>query len=99
MLLYGAASTGVTKRSTKPSRPHDPGGTPATGRIVKIQTGQGHGYIRLPNEREVYFHRADLQEGTAFNELRVGEAVKFDLLDDAVSGARAVRVVRQKRSR
>jgi cold shock CspA family protein len=50
----------------------------------------------MRDNREVYFHRADVQEGTSFNDLEVGETVKFELLDDAVSGARALRVRRNK---
>ena len=50
-----------------------------TGRIANLLVGQCHGFIRLPNAREVYFHRADLQEGTAFNDLRIGEAETFEL--------------------
>jgi hypothetical protein len=34
---------------------------------------------------------ADLQAGTAFNDLEIGDAVTFELLEDAVSGARAAR--------
>jgi len=35
-------------------------GTPATGTIVRLLVGQGHGYIRLPDRRDIYFHRGDL---------------------------------------
>ena len=94
-----ATRKGRPKRPATPSRPDDARGKPGTGRIVNILTGQGHGFIRVSDAREVYFHRADLEEGTAFNDLRVGDAVKFELLEDAVSGARALRVARQKRSR
>ena len=96
--FYGATRKRMPKPS-KPSKPHDPRGKPVTGRIVNILTGQAHGFIRLPNGRAIYFHRADLQEGTAFNDLRIGDAVQFELLEDAVSGARAVRVGRLKRTR
>jgi len=65
----------------------------------ELLIGQCHGFIRLPNAREIYFHRADLQEGTAFNDLQIGDAVTFELLEDAVSGARALRVVRRERPR
>jgi cold shock CspA family protein len=61
--------------------------------------GQGHGFIRLLDDREIYFHRRDLQEGAAFNELEVGDAVTFELLEDSVSGARALRVMRQEKPR
>ena len=50
----------------------------------------------MRDNREVYFHRADVQEGTSFNDLEIGETVKFELLDDAVSGARARAVRRSK---
>ena len=72
-----------------------PQGEPLTGRIVKLLVGQGHGFIRLPNEREIYFHRADLQEGSAFNDLHVGDTVRFELLEDPVSGPRALGVRQQ----
>ena len=97
--LYGLTHRDMAKRSTKPPRPNSPQGTRVAGRIVKMLIGQGYGFIRLPNAREVYFHRADLQDGTAFNGLRVGDAVKFELLEDMVSGPRALHVVRHKRKR
>lgn len=59
--------------------------------------GQGHGFIRLANDREVFFHRSDVQEGTSFNDFAVGDTVRFDLLEDNVSGPRAVRVMRRSR--
>ena len=85
----------ATTRSSTNSPPNNPRGTPRTGRIVTLLTGKGHGFIRLPNAREVYFHRADLQAGTAFNDIRIGDAVCFELLEDAVSGPRALRIARQ----
>ena len=54
--------------------------------------GQGYGYIRRRNDQEIYFHRADVDESIRFNDLKVGDTVTFELLDDAVSGARALRV-------
>lgn len=84
-------------RSGKPSRPTDPRGKPATGRIAKILFGQGYGFIRLRDDREVYFHRSDSQDGTAFNDLQVGDVVTCELLEDAVSGARALRVTLQQK--
>jgi cold shock CspA family protein len=85
----------MTTRSSTYSPPDNPRGTPRIGRIVTLLTGKGHGFIRLPNAREVYFHRADLQAGTAFNDIRIGDAVCFELLEDAVSGARALRIARR----
>jgi cold shock CspA family protein len=70
-----------------------------TGRIVRLLVGQGHGFIRLADDRTIFFHRADVQEGTSINDFEVGDAVKFELLDDRVSGARAVRVRRYHRGR
>jgi cold shock CspA family protein len=96
--FYGAARKGTPKRPGKPAR-NDPRGRPTTGRIAKIMVGQGHGFIRLRDDREVFFHRGDLREGTVFNDLRIGDTVAFELLEDSVSGARAVRVMRQSGGR
>ena len=83
------------QRSGKVGRPKDPVGVPAVGRIARLQIGQSHGFIRVRNAREVFFHRADLAEDTAFNTLQIGDAVSFHLIEDAVSGARATRVIRR----
>jgi cold shock CspA family protein len=70
-------------------------GTPSSGRIVTLFIGQGHGFIRA-NAREVFFHRSDVREGTSFNDLAPGDAVTFELLEDEVSGPRALRVERRR---
>jgi cold shock CspA family protein len=57
--------------------------------------GHGHGFIRLANHRDVFFHRSDVREGTSFNDLAVGDAVRFEFFDDAVSGPRALAVERR----
>jgi cold shock CspA family protein len=56
--------------------------------------GQSHGFLRGADRREVFFHRSDVEEGTSFNDLAAGDPVEFELLEDAVSGARATRVKR-----
>ena len=96
---YGAARKQASKRSGKPSRPMVSRGKPATGRIARMQVGQGHGFIRLRDHREVYFHRSDSRDGTSFNELQIGDSVSFELFEDAVSGARALCVKRLRTSR
>src|SRR5262245_8438089 len=97
--FYPMTSGGAPKRSSTRSRPNVQGGALVAGRSVNLLIGQCHGFIRLPNAREIYFHRSDLHEGTAFNDLQIGDAVTFELLEDAVSGARALRVVRRERLR
>jgi cold shock CspA family protein len=91
--FYCVTRKRVVDGPTPSLHPRELRGTPATGRIARILVGQGHGFIRLRNGREVYFHRADLQKGTEFHEFRLREEVTFDLVEDAVSGARALRVV------
>ena len=66
-------------------------GRPATGRIVRIVTGQNHGFIRDVRGREVFFHRSDLTEGT-FNRLVEGDEVTFEVIEDRLSGPRAIHV-------
>jgi len=75
-------------------RPIERRGTPSSGRIVTLMLGQGHGFIRLTSARKVFFHRSDLCEGTSFHDLAIGNRVTFDLLEDAISGPRALRVAR-----
>ena len=64
----------------------------STGRIVTLFIGQGRGFIRLADDRDVFFHRSDVREGTSFNAFAVGDTVKFELLEDHVSGPRAAHV-------
>jgi 'Cold-shock' DNA-binding domain len=96
---------GVTDKRSRPTQPRGrakaaaidpqhPRGTPATGKIVKLLVGQGHGYIRLADRRDIYFHRADVSEGTPFNEFAVGDVLTFEVLEDRFSGPRALSVRR-----
>jgi cold shock CspA family protein len=86
-------------RAAYPPRPPERQGVASAGRIVGLRTGQGHGFIRLAGGREIYFHRSDLEEWTSFNDFAVGQSVTFELLEDCVSGARALRVKRRRRLR
>jgi cold shock CspA family protein len=90
----------MSKRATPPwsgkPGPRELRGKPAVGRVARLFIGQGHGFVRLSSKREVFFHRADLLEGTSFNDLQVGDTLSFELLEDAVSGARAVHVTRRR---
>ena len=76
-----------------------PRGIPATGQIVRLLVGQGCGFIRLTDHRDIYFHRGDVSQGTPFNGFAVGDLVAFELLDDRVSGPRALEVKRQSARR
>jgi hypothetical protein len=86
-------------RTAGPARPAERRGVASTGRIVKLLIGQSHGFIRLADSREIFFHRSDLEEGTSFNDFAVGDAVIFEVLEDSVSGARALRVKQRGRPR
>jgi len=86
----------VPARNAAAVPPAERRGTPSSGRIVALFVGQGHGFIRLTNDREVFFHRSDVREGTSFNDLSVGDDVLFELLEDQVSGPRGLRVERRR---
>ena len=73
----------------------DPRGIPDRGRIVKLFIGQGYGFIRLSNDRDVYFHRTDLERGVSINDCAVGDDVSFERIDDDISGPRARCIQRQ----
>lgn len=95
--FYGHITT-ARARAVKPARPIERRGVPDTGLIVRLFTGQGHGFIRRANDAEVFFHRSDVEEGTSINDFRVGDRVAFERLDDLVSGARARGVRRRQDS-
>ncbi len=79
------------------TRPAERRGVPSTGRIVRLFFGQSYGFVRAKDGREVFFHRGDVEEVTSFNELEIGDDVVFELLEDAVSGPRALKVRRRRR--
>jgi cold shock CspA family protein len=101
MPMAGNSSSAVRKaapaRKAAIVRPAERRGTPSSGRIVTLLVGQGHGFIRVATDRKVFFHRSDLCEGTAFHNLAVGDRMTFELLEDAISGPRALRVERRHR--
>jgi cold shock CspA family protein len=88
----GAVRTTPSARKAAVVPPAERRGTPSSGRIVTLFVGQGHGFIRLTNNRAVFFHRSDVRQGTSFNDFAVGDAVSFELLEDDVSGPRALHV-------
>ena len=88
----GAVQRTAPARKVAVGRPAERRGTPSSGRIATLFIGQGHGFIRLANGREVFFHRSDMREGVSFNAFAVGDTVTFELLEDSVSGPRALHV-------
>lgn len=94
-MAAGASRVAGAPNRVGNARPAEPRGVSSSGRIVKLFVGQSHGFIRGRGGRDVFFHRGDVQEGTSFNDLHVGDAVVFELLEDAVSGARALKVRRR----
>ena len=71
-----------------PSRPVY-AGKQTKGRIKILTRGQGSGIISAARG-DVFFHKADFKG--KFWDLRVGERVVFELLDDTISGPRAQNV-------
>jgi cold shock CspA family protein len=90
--LHGQLRFGSRKRPLRVP-PVERRALPATGRILAVTVGQGTGFI-VGAGGKVFFHRSDVQAPTSINDLELGDAVEFDLVDDTVSGPRAVRVRR-----
>ena len=93
--FYGTARKAPRPAVPLLSRPPGTRGVGALGRIVKLFVGQSYGFIRVADDREIFFHRSDVRHGMSFNDFVVGDVVVFELLEDAVSGARALRVGRR----
>jgi cold shock CspA family protein len=83
------------RHAGKIGRPPQRRGRPANGRIATLATGMGHGSIQA-DDRAVFFHCADLV-GITFNDLVVGDAVSFEVIEDSVSGPGATHVGRSAR--
>ncbi len=95
----GAARKAAPALPSKMGRPVELHGPPRSGRIATLVVGQGHGFIRLADRRTVFFHRSDLREGTRFGDLTVGDVLRFELLEDPISGPRALHVERRQARR
>jgi cold shock CspA family protein len=89
----------MPRRPSTLGQPIAPAGTRSTGRIARLLIGQSYGFVRARNGRVIFFHRADLRDAMTFNTLRVGDLVAFELVDDQLSGARAIRVAQAPRRR
>lgn len=66
-------------------------GLPMNGKIAELSRGRSCGVIRSGDGKNVFFHGRDL-EGAKYNDLVVGGSVSFELVDDRVSGPRALRI-------
>jgi cold shock CspA family protein len=94
--LYGGLITIARAHGGTAQRPPEHG-TVSIGRIAKLFVGRGYGFIRTTNDREIYFHRTDLRDGTSIHDLCIRDRVNFELLEDHVSGARALHVAPERR--
>jgi cold shock CspA family protein len=83
-------------RSTHGPHPREAARVSDTGHIVRLCTGQCYGTIRMADGLDVWFHRSDMVNRATFNEFVVGDPVKFELLLDRISGARALSVQRNR---
>lgn len=54
-----------------------------TGRIGRIIRGQGHGFIRAEDGREVFFHRSEVP--ASFNNIAVDDHVASEVIEDHVT--------------
>jgi cold shock CspA family protein len=66
-------------------------GRAMTGRVTQLSHGRLCGLIKATDGQSVFFHGRDL-EGAQYNDVEIGGAVSFELIDDRVSGPRAARV-------
>lgn len=68
------------------------------GHIKSVLRGQGTGYIRDATGRDVFFHKGDVLD-KGYNDLEVGAPVRFEMIDDPISGARAAQILPIRRER
>ncbi len=68
-------------------------GQKTTGHVIRLLYGQSYGLIRIADRRQVFFHRKDAKVGL-FNKLSIGDHVAFELIEDPLTGPRAICVTR-----
>ena len=66
-------------------------GRETSGRVTQLSRARLCGQIRARDGQSVFFHRSDL-DGIRYADLEVGVSVRFELVDDAISGPRAIRI-------
>jgi ribosomal subunit interface protein len=66
------------------------------GRIVKIFPESDYGFIKTPDEREIYFHRNSVLDDVDFKDLKFGTEVTF-IEEQGNEGPQAARVALSRR--
>lgn len=92
---HAVRTRGTTSGRPKGVKPVERGRR-MSGSIVRLWYGQGHGFIRADDGREMFFHYRDVATGL-FNALAVRDRVLFEVVEDAIAGPRAVKVRRRER--
>ena len=79
----------------KAPNPNEPRGRASTGAIATIAYGRADGYIRAHRGDLQYFNGRDVIDG-GFKDLNIGDRVTFEIIEDKVSGHRALQVARKE---
>jgi ribosomal subunit interface protein len=69
---------------------------PPKGRIVRIFPEADYGFIKTPDEREIYFHKNSVLNEIDFNNLKFGTEVTF-IEEQGAEGPQAARVAINRR--
>jgi cold shock CspA family protein len=75
-----------------------PRGRAAKGRVRELSHGRLCGVIEATDGQRIFFHGRDLDRAR-YNDLKLGDVVDFEVIDDPVSGARATAIRLGHRSR
>ena len=68
-----------------------PRGRAAKGRVRELSHGRLCGLIEATDGQRIFFHGRDLDRAR-YNDLKLGDLVDFEVIDDPVSGARATAI-------
>ncbi|MFC2003909.1 cold-shock protein [Chloroflexota bacterium] len=58
---------------------------------IKLLTDRGYGFIKREEEKDLFFHRNEI-EGVEFSRLRAGQEVEFETSQDSKGRPQAVKV-------
>lgn len=66
---------------------------PPHGRVTKLQSFEGYGFVTLPDGQEVYFHKNAVVNGS-FDKLEVGDEVRLAMIEgESEKGPQATSVM------
>ena len=78
--MIDGVRTAVHGEDQQTQRPHSTNEVPAmNGQVLRLRPDKGFGFVKCEDGAERFFHRSRCEETAPFDQLKVGDYVKFRL--------------------